>query len=261
MKSFLEDLARGAGALAMDYRKRLSQLRVDAKGARDMVTEADIAVEEFIIRQIRSQYPDHAILGEESGHHTGSDTRWIIDPIDGTLSFMRGQPDFSVSIGIEQAGRIIAGAVYIPVLDELFVAEQGKGAMLNNEPIQVSETATVRESLMGTGFACIRNECGSMNLFYLPRLIPFMFEIRRYGSAAMHMAYVACGRLDGFYEFGLGLHDMAAGKILVKEAGGRVTDFAGGETDLPGQVAATNTRIHDEFLSLLSSLSSEYKSH
>lgn len=259
MKAFITELARRGGEIAMGYRRRLSGLRIDPKGARDMVTEADIAVEEFLIGEIRKAYPEHAILGEESGSRAGNAFRWVIDPIDGTLSFLRGQPDFSISIGLEEAGRLVAGAVYMPVLGELFCAERGRGTDLNGEPVRVSETASVGQGLFGTGFACVRNECGGMNLFYLPRIVPRIFGMRRYGSAAMHLAYVACGRLDGFWEFGLGEHDIAGGRILIEEAGGRFTDFAGGEAGLPGEAAATNGRLHEEFLAMMRELTEAYR--
>lgn len=251
MREFLETIVRRAGAISLEYKKTLGSLTVHHKSAKDLVTEADVAVEEYLVGQIRGEYPGHAILGEESGRHAGGETRWIIDPIDGTTSFVHDQPFYSVSVAVEHRGEMILGAVYAPVLGELFMAERGKGAMLNGQRIEVSARGELAECVLGTGFSCTRQNLEHNNLLYLGRVMPQIRDLRRYGSAAVDLSYVACGRLDGFWELNLKEVDIAAGMLIVREAGGIVTDFDGGTSNLPRWVAAANAKVHAKMLAAL----------
>lgn len=219
----------------------------------DIVTEADKESEKCIVNVIRSNFPLHQILAEEkvSDTTTGSEFKWIIDPLDGTTNFFHGVPIFSVSIAVEQQGKVIMGAVYHPTARELFFAERGEGAWLNDKPISVSQISEINKSLLVTGFPYDRSE--------IDRLIPYVREILirahgllRLGSAAIDLCYVACGRLEGFWEFFLNPWDTAAGYLIVEEAGGKVTDFAGNPySPYCKQILATNGRIHNELLSIL----------
>jgi myo-inositol-1(or 4)-monophosphatase len=215
----------------------------------NLVTEVDHASEKLIIDIIRESFPDHHILTEESGDlPRESTTKWIIDPIDGTVNFANGIPLSCVSIAVEQEGRISMGAVYNPFIGEFFVAERGKGATLNGQPISVSSKSSVPDSCLVTGFPYkypenepILETFGS----FVRKGIP----VRRLGSAAIDLCYVACGRFDGYYEFFLHPWDSAAGFLIVEEAGGRVTDFKGNPySPYQEKILATNGRIHDELL-------------
>ena len=251
MYNFLKSIITEAGEIALEHKSRLADVQVNRKSAKDLVTEADVAVENYLVAQIQQAYPDHAVLGEESGAHAGGDYRWIIDPIDGTTSFVHDQPFFSTSIALEHNGEIVLAAVNAPVLGELFMAEKGSGATLNGKPIHVSTRKTLGDCVLGTGFACVRENLPHNNLPYFNRLAPIIRGVRRYGSAAIDMAYVACGRLDGFWELNLKIYDMAAGLLIVQEAGGTVTDFSGDMENLPAEVLATNTQIHNEMSRIL----------
>jgi myo-inositol-1(or 4)-monophosphatase len=244
MKDFLSRIITEAGAISLDYKRKLSSLTVTRKSEKDLVTEADVAVENYLLGQIKHSYPTHGILGEESGSHAGDEYRWIIDPIDGTTSFVHDQPFYSISVALEYCGEVILGAVNAPVLGELFLAEAGKGATLNGRPIGVSKRTHLADCVLGTGFACTRVNLEHNNLIYLGRVMPKIRDLRRYGSAAVDLAYVACGRLDGFWELNLQVYDIAAGMLIVREAGGIVSDFDGGTARLPGQVAAANPAVH-----------------
>lgn len=260
MKAFLKDIIQAAGQISLDWRSKLPSMRVDRKSAKDFVCEADYAVENYLIGRIRESYPNHSILGEESGQTANdSDYRWIIDPIDGTVSFVHGLPMYSISIALEHKGQLILSAILAPVMKELFMAELGKGATLNDQPIQVSGCDVLADSLIGTGFACVRQGMQLGNLDYFAKVFPHIFEIRRFGSAALHLCYVANGTLDGFWEFGLALHDIAAGKLIVEQAGGKMTDLNGTQTGLPAHLAATNGKIHKPFIDLLASITVEIK--
>ena len=252
MKEFLFDIIEQAGQLSLEFRAKLSSMEVTKKSDKDLVSEADLAVESYLFDRIKAQYPSHAILGEESGSHGDNAYRWIIDPIDGTTSFVHGQPYYSISIALEKEGDIILGAVNAPVMHELFHAEKDGGAFCNGDPIGVSNRDRLIDSVLGTGFACVRNDLEHDNLPYFNRIVPKIRGIRRYGSCAVDMSYVACGRMEGFWELNLNLYDMAAGMLILKEAGGCVTDFTGQTEHLPGQLVATNGLIHQELLSYLS---------
>ncbi len=253
MQKFLEDIIRQAGELTLDYRRHLGSVRVDRKSAKDLVTEADVAVEGLIVGAIKEKYPSHSILGEETGITKGDDSRWIIDPIDGTVSFVHDQPFYSVSIALEQKGVLTNAAVYAPVLGDLFTAEKGGGAYLNGKPIRVSQCCDIGDCLLATGFACIRSGLKENNLPVFTKMMPLIRGVRRYGSAAIDCCYVACGRLDGFWEFNLNIYDVAAGRLILEEAGGRFSDFAGREDKLYSQVLATNGLIHDDLSDIIES--------
>ena len=235
----------------MEHKSRLADIQIDRKSEKDLVTEADVAVEKYLVEQIKKTYPDHSILGEESGSHAGNEYRWIIDPIDGTTSFVHNQPFFSNSVALEHNGEIILAAVNAPALGELFMAEKGKGATLNDKPIHVSGRDKLSDCVLGTGFACVRQNLQNNNLPYFEKIVTVIRGVRRYGSAAIDLSYVACGRLDGFWELNLQIYDMAAGLLMVTEAGGIVTDFAGKNENIPHETLATNGHIHDELSNML----------
>jgi myo-inositol-1(or 4)-monophosphatase len=244
MKDFLTRIITEAGEISLDYKRRLKDLVINRKSAKDLVTAADVAVERYLVEQIQAACPGHGILGEESGVHPGGEYRWIIDPIDGTTSFVHDQPFYGVSVALEYRGQLVLGAVNAPALGELFVAEVDNGATLNGRPIAVSEREELGDAVLGTGFACTRDNLEHNNLEYLGRVLPQIRDLRRYGSAAVDLAYVACGRLDGFWELNLKLYDVAAGVVLVREAGGIVTDFSGGTGRMPGEIVAANPHLH-----------------
>jgi myo-inositol-1(or 4)-monophosphatase len=251
VKEFLFDIIKQAGKISLEYKAKLSSMEVTKKTDKDLVSEGDLAVEAYLIDRIKAQYPSHAILGEESGSYGDDQYRWIIDPIDGTTSFVHGQPFYSISIALEKDGDIILGAVNAPVLNELFHAEKGQGAFSNGEAICVSTRDKLIDSVLGTGFACVRSDLEHDNLPYFNKILPNIRGIRRYGSCAIDLSYVASGRLEGFWELNLNLYDMAAGLLILTEAGGRVTDFSGDTGKLPGQLVATNGLIHNELLTYL----------
>jgi myo-inositol-1(or 4)-monophosphatase len=219
----------------------------------NLVTEIDKKSEELIIGMIRKKHPDHDFLAEESGSHDQkSEYRWIIDPLDGTLNFTHGVPLYSVSIAVERRGEIIAGVIYEPNLGELFTAEKGKGAFLNQKPIRVSKVDRLIESLLVTGFPyTIQNNPDNAVQHFVNMLMKAQ-GIRRLGSAAADLAYVACGRFEGFWEVSLSPWDMAAGVLLVQEAGGRFTDFHGGVSSVYNkQVLVTNGLVHEMLVEIL----------
>jgi myo-inositol-1(or 4)-monophosphatase len=258
MRDFLREIIQAAGALSLEYREGLGTIKFDRKSEKDLVTEADVAVEKLLIAKIKDKYPGHAILGEESGEHGGDEYRWIIDPIDGTASFLHGQPFYSISIALEKAGEVVLGAVYAPVLGELFEAAKGEGAFLNGEPICVSKRDRLIDSMVGTGFACVRSDLAHNNLPYFAAVIPKSRGIRRYGSAAVDLCYVAVGRLEGFWELNLKIYDVAAGVLILLEAGGKVSDYRGNDTDGAMEILATNGLIHAEMVSILGPIRESY---
>lgn len=220
------------------------------EGINNLVTEADHAAEKAIINVIKSAYPDHFILSEEAGEiKMDSEYKWIIDPIDGTVNFANGIPICCVSIGIEKNGEMLLGAVYAPMLNEFYIAEKGKGAFLNDKKISVSTQKEVVKSCLVTGFpySYINTANGPLEVF--SRLIKQGIPVRRLGSAAIDLCWVAAGRFDGFYEHKLQAWDSAAGYLLVEEAGGKVTDFKGNKfSAYQPHICATNGMIHDELL-------------
>jgi myo-inositol-1(or 4)-monophosphatase len=230
----------------------------------DLVTEVDKGAEKLIRKLIHTHFPEHAILGEE-GVEPGpaasaealeqvseAEYLWIVDPLDGTTNFVHSFPLFSVSIALARKGEVVVGVVYEPNHDEMFVAEKGKGAYLRGKPIRVSNQTALVESLIATGFPTDRQHALPANLKGIQALSPKVRNLRVTGSAALHLAYVASGRLTGFWEIGLNPWDIAAGALLIQEAGGKVTDTLGGPYSLfVKNVAASNGVIHDEFIGAL----------
>ncbi len=219
----------------------------------DLVTQADKESEVAIIKMIRRAFPDHAILAEESGASANtSEHRWIIDPLDGTTNFAHGFPAFCVSIAYEHRGRVQFGLVFDALHKDMFSARRGKGATLNGKPMRVSKAKTLATSLLATGFPYDRRERRRFYLCFWEDMMTRVEGVRRAGSAALDLASVACGRLDGFWEFGLKAWDVAAGSLLVKEAGGTVTNMDGTPLDLAGaQILATNGKLHREMEQVL----------
>ncbi|MEE9391526.1 MAG: inositol monophosphatase family protein [Planctomycetota bacterium] len=261
LRTFMESTARNAGAVLMSYFGRLEAGDIDFKGRRDLLTVADRAAEELIVAAISERFPDHSILAEEAASTDPSASEkasaakgyhWIVDPLDGTTNFVHQLPMFAVSIGLFKNDQPVAGAIYAPRLDELFFAHEGKGAILNGKPIQVSKTTELLDSLLATGFAYRVGEIAENNLDHFCHLIPRTRAVRRCGSAAMDLAYTACGRFDGFWELELSPWDVAAGAVLIREAGGVVTDMNGGDDWLFGRsIAAANHGLHPVVLAAL----------
>ena len=227
--------------------------RIDKKGAIDLVTEADTGSEKVIIETIRERFPDHSVLAEESGQGSGNARyRWIIDPLDGTTNFAHGLGQFAVSIAFAFDGEIVAGVVLNPVSGELFSAIKDGGASLNGRPVRVSDTKSVSESLLVTGFPYNFKEISDPLMTRFANCLHAAQGIRRLGSAALDLCFVACGRFDGFWEQNLKPWDTAAGMLIAKEAGARVTDFASHPFDIDRkEILASNGRIHQEMLCLL----------
>ncbi len=245
---FAEDLARAGGEILKYYASR--NKRVELKGRANLVTVADRESEGLIVREIRARFPEHGILAEESGlvatSAAASSDRWIIDPLDGTTNYAHQYPMYSVSIGFERDGELLCGAVYDPVRDEMFTGSRGDGAFLNGEPIAVSDVANLADGLLLTGFPYeIRKKVGpAVDLFR-----SFLIEaqaVRRAGSAALDLCYLASGRCDGFWEMDLQPWDTAAGTLILLEAGGRATDFSGNPFRVESnEILASNSRIHN----------------
>jgi len=220
------------------------------EGLNNLVTEADHAAEKAIIDIIKADFPDHSILSEECGAlASGTEYKWIIDPIDGTVNFANGIPICCVSIGVEQNGQMILGAVYNPNMNEFFFAAKGQGATLNSNKIQVSSKSEVSKSCLVTGFPYMYLDEPNGPIQVFEKLIRQGIPVRRLGSAAIDLCWVAAGRFDGFYEHSLQPWDSAAGFLIVEEAGGRVTDFKGADfSPYENHIVATNGKIHDELL-------------
>jgi len=245
--------ARLAGNIIIRAQSDLQNLNVKQKGINDFATSVDHAAEAAIIDTIRRAYPDHAILAEESGlsDPKNSDTTWIIDPLDGTTNFIHGYPHFCVSIGIKQEGVIRHGVVYDPTRDELFTASRGKGAQMNGRRLRVSSVETVDGALLGTGFPFREFNYLDDYLTFFKALIPNCAGIRRAGAAALDLAYVAAGRLDGFWEFGLKPWDIAAASLFVIEAGGWLTTIDGDNNYLEAtSILAAPPKVHQQMLAL-----------
>ena len=228
-----------------------SGVEVSAKGPRNLVTEADLAAERTIIETIRRHFPHDSILAEESGVHGAGERQWVIDPLDGTTNYSHRYPFFSVSVAYRVGGRVQAGVVYDPVARELFSASRGGGARLNDKPIRVSGATELRHGFLATGFSYDYGEMET-NLGLFARISRKVQAVRRDGSAALDLCYVACGRFDGYWELSLSPWDMAAGWLVVTEAGGRVTNLDGSRFQLEERtVLASNGRIHHDMVELL----------
>lgn len=236
--------ARRAGDVILSYYRRGDTGEITRKSGNDFVTEADQRAEQAIIDTISRVYPDHAFLAEESGEQGESDTVWIIDPIDGTANFMHGIPHFCVSIACQVNGVLEYGVIYDPVKDELFTAERGAGASLDGRRIRVSKTVRLRDAILATGFAYRKQGDIATHLPLFNRLVSASGDIRRAGSAALDLAYVAAGRLDGYWELGLEPWDVAAGLLMVRAAGGIVGDGRDGDPLANGNVVAANPKIY-----------------
>lgn len=259
MKKFREvatEAALRAGELLL---KNLHKVKkVDYKGAVNLVTDIDRKSEALIHKIIKSHFPQHSFLAEEEVREkTASDYLWTIDPLDGTTNYAHGFPVFCVNLSLLKRGEVVMGLTYNPVLEEMFYAEEGAGAFLNRLRIHVSKTAELNDSLLATGFPYDLRESKDNNLDYFSSFVLKAQAVRRAGSAALDLAYTACGRFDGFWEFKLGAWDVSAGCLLVKEAGGRVTNFKGGEVDIfRGEVLASNGKIHEQMISVIKAVGS-----
>ena len=247
IKSVLLEAAMEAGALMKS--KISSRGGFSEKSEISIVTETDLACEKLILSKILGTFPTHSILSEESPAKEGSHHRWIIDPIDGTTNFAHTFPASCVSIGYEEEGEPVMGAIYDPFRDEMFFAAKGAGAFLNGKRIFVSQVKTLSHSLLATGFPYDRKEKADIYLAMIKTFLLLTHDIRRVGAAALDLCYVACGRFDGYWEANIEAWDKAAGRLLVTEAGGRVSDYSGTPMTLAGrQNLATNGLIHDAML-------------
>ncbi len=245
-------LAREAGALQREGYEKSHQ--IDTKSAAvDLVTEVDRACEAHVVGALAAERPGDAILAEEGSDKVlpGATWRWVIDPLDGTTNYAHGYPRFCVSIGVERAGEAEVGVVYDPLMDELYHAVRGGGAFLNDRPIRVSPETALERSLLATGFAYDRRASEVDNLDHFGAFLKSARALRRDGSAALDLCYVACGRLDGYWELKLAPWDVAAGSLLVREAGGRVSDFAGAPLRGAEQIVSSNGAIHQAMLAVL----------
>ncbi len=251
LQAFADGIARGAGEILKDGFHRVHTVKY--KGAIDPVTEVDLRTEKFITERIAKEYPDHAILAEEgSDSESESPFRWVIDPLDGTVNYAHGFPVYCVSIAVEYKGATVAAAVYDPERDELFTAGRGLGARLNGTKIIVSTEPKLERSLLATGFAYDVRTARKNNLGYFGRMIKAAQAVRRPGSAAIDLCWLACGRLDGFWELRLHPWDTAAAMLLVTEAGGRVTRVNGRKYDIfSDDILASNGKIHKQMQKIL----------
>jgi myo-inositol-1(or 4)-monophosphatase len=251
MPSFLDvsvEIAREAGALLHGFFER--HIGFELKGEFDLVTEADRASEKLVIERLRAHFPTHSIVAEEGGGHVGESAEycWYVDPLDGTTNFAHGFPMYNVTLGLEKSGEMIAGVIFDPERNEMFTCELGAGSHLNGKPIHVSRAQRLEDTLVATGFPS-RKRHQNINIHFYYQLAMITHGVRRAGAAALDLAYVACGRLDGYWEFGLNPWDMAAGTLLVTEAGGRCSDMHGAPARLRGaHLLADNGTVHDEML-------------
>ncbi|OSM06100.1 putative inositol-phosphate phosphatase [Magnetofaba australis IT-1] len=247
--------ARSAGRIAARHFDERHRLEVHEKAPMDLVTSADIAVERELIEQLMRAYPDYAILAEESGRHDNRKAKgwqWIIDPIDGTANFAHGMPHFGISVALAKDGEVQAGLVFDPLRDELFVAEKGRGAFLNDRRIRVSDETRLAHALLATGFPFRKPKLKEPYLKAFAAMLQQTGELRRAGSASLDLAYVAAGRYDGYFEMRLSPWDIAAGVLLVTEAGGFVTDLNGGNAYLTsGDVVAGSPAMQPQVLDAL----------
>ncbi len=243
--------ARTAGDQIVRNIERVDTLQIARKQRADFVTEVDRLAEREIIAVLRKAYPDHAILAEESGASDGNDFQWIIDPLDGTTNFIHGFPQFAVSIALRHGRNLEHGVVYDPLRQELFTASRGRGAQLNSRRIRVSKLRHLEDALIGTGFPFKENQRVDDYLRVLRYFMGHSAGVRRPGAAALDLAYVAAGRLDGFWEDGLNPWDIAAGALLIREAGGLIGDAGGGEDFLEsGNVLAANPHLFGAMLKI-----------
>ncbi|MFQ5596113.1 MAG: inositol monophosphatase family protein [Anaerolineae bacterium] len=249
MLEFVTGIVRAAGQLIHENYEQVH--RINRKSSEiDLVTEVDLAVEQLLVSAILERFPGHAILSEEGhGVQQTSDYLWVLDPLDGTVNYAHGFPIFAVSVAVQQRDETILGVIYDPLRDEMFAAEKGAGATRNDQPIHVSATDRLQDALLATGFPYDRATRSDNNVAEFNHLITRVQGIRRAGAATLDMAYLAAGRLDGYWEQHLSPWDWAAGVLLVAEAGGVITDFDGGPWGLDTvKIVVTNGRIHEELL-------------
>ena len=251
------DAAKQAGELlqAMLPETRASKQVSFKRNPADLVTRADRSSEDLIVGILRRRFPDHGIIAEEGSLHKGDEYRWIIDPLDGTTNFAHGVPLFAVSIGLEHGGQLVAGVVYHPPMEEMFMADRGMGAFLQKggetQRLRVSDVPAVADSVVATGLPYDIREVGA-NIPQISKLCRIAREVRILGAAALHLAYVAAGRVEAFWEQNLNPWDVAAGILLVTEAGGQISHIRGGSFNVDGRdVLASNGKIHEEMLRLL----------
>ena len=245
-------IAKEAGVLQLDGLHKAKQ--IEFKGSKmNVVTQVDKACEKHIVDFLRGEFPEHDLLAEEgSRHQTHSDWLWIIDPLDGTLNYSHGYPLFATSIGLMYKKELVVGVVYEPNRDELFVAEKGGGALLNEKPIRVSDKTDMKLSMMSTGFAYNVNDTDLNNMDHFSNFIATSQAVRRDGVASTNLCYVACGRFDGFWEMFLYPWDMAAGVLIIQEAGGEVTLFDGSPIDIfKNEIVASNGHLHRQMIEVL----------
>ncbi len=248
MQSFLDaaiEIAREAGQVLLAHRGAGFEL----KGEHDLVTAADRASEQLVVRHLRERFPEHGIVAEEGGRaELGAEMRWYVDPLDGTTNFAHGYPAWNVTLALARRGEVIAGVVYDPLNRELFAAERGAGARLNGAPMHVSKAGVLNDALVATGFPS-RKRHQNVNIHFYYQVAMMTHGVRRGGSAALDLAYTACGRLEAFWEFGLNPWDMAAGTLLVEEAGGKASGMRGERLDVQGRyLLADNGLVHGELL-------------
>ncbi len=253
------EAAKIGGKILKENYGNLDVLRAEEKTPADFVTEVDKRSEEAILNFLSRHFPHDAVVAEESGTHAGTSAyRWYIDPLDGTKNYMHGFPVFSVSIGVAKGDDIVAGVVYLPILEELFTAEKGKGAFLNGKPIRVSDVRDWHRVLLATGFPHNNRDLLEIYLRSFRALFHRVSAIRRVGSAAADLAYLACGRFDGFWELRLNRYDIAAGILLIQEAGGLISDVIGGTRYFDtGNVLAANPHIYNGMLEITRAVFSE----
>ncbi|MBH31532.1 MAG: inositol monophosphatase [Candidatus Marinimicrobia bacterium] len=245
------EAAEQAASLISDEAEKI--LKVDLKGATNLVTQVDVAAEEIIIETIRSHFPDHQFLAEETGKTiTKSDYLWIIDPIDGTTNFVHGYPFYAVSVAIRKNGETVAGVVNHVSIEDVYAATKGNGAQCNGKQISVSSTRVLKQSLLATGFAYEHDDVWARNMDHFRKFTDITQGVRRAGSASLDFCHVARGWLDGFWEFGLSPWDTAAGALIVTESGGNTSLTNGDPFDLfSGEVVASNDHLHEEMLEIL----------
>jgi myo-inositol-1(or 4)-monophosphatase len=256
MQSILDTaaaVAREAGALINEFAAK--RIGFELKGEHDLVTAADRASEKLIVQRLTAAFPSHSIVAEEGGgQQVSSEYCWYVDPLDGTTNFAHGFPVYNVSIGLEKAGQLVAGVVYDPTRDEMFSAERGSGAFLNGERIHVSNVERLNDALVATGFPSRRRH-QNVNVHFYYQLAMLTHGVRRAGAAALDICYVACGRLDGFWEFGLNPWDMAAGVVILEEAGGRYTDMLGKPIGVRApHILSSNRILHPEMEELFAAI-------
>ncbi len=248
--------ARQAGKIIIHHLEQPDKLTIFEKGMNDLVTQVDKSAEAAIIEIIQKAYPNHGIVGEESGFHPGNEFVWVIDPLDGTMNYVHGFPQFAVSIGIKQRDHLEHGVIYDPISQDLYTATRGTGAYLNNRRIRVTERNSLKGALVGTAFPFHDRQAkphGVPHLEILQKIFMSGADVRRTGCASLNLAYIAAGRLDGFWESGLKEWDIAAGVLIVREAGGFVSDFNAENGFLEsGNIIAGTRKVHQELLDIIS---------